>query len=323
MPTGRFRNTPIDLRHLYAFSALLEDEHFGRAAERLGITQPLLSTRIQALEDLIGERLFVRRPKVAATAAGRSFAPFAESAIRSLEEGAIVASKSASGLVGRLAMALPSWMTFSPVPDAIRDFRREYPDVELLFKPIRTVQQIDEVGRGILQLGFLRDAQVDDRFRSEPLYIEEWLAALPADHGRSGDAVLAIENLNGETVILPDRQSLWLRANLDAMLTAGGAVPSAVQEVGVWLTALSLVAAGAGIAIVPARQKEHVTRGVVYLPLAEPAHTSVSAFWLRDSHDPLLAAFLKILRKESARPHEASFAAITRPGNTPCAGPHR
>jgi DNA-binding transcriptional LysR family regulator len=132
----------LELRHLRYFVAVAEEEHFGRAAERIGIAQPPLTQQIQKLEMIVGERLLDRRPRVRLTSAGQAFLTAARQALGQAEEAVTIARRAASGAYGSLTVGFPASSLLTIVPEAVRRYRECFPDVELKLLEMSTALQI-------------------------------------------------------------------------------------------------------------------------------------------------------------------------------------
>src|SRR3984893_12222020 len=146
----------MELRHLRYFVGVAEEQHFGRAAERLHVAQPALSRQIQDLEREMGFLLFDRLPRgVRLSAAGKLFLSDARRILQDVDEAKRRAELIALGKAGTLrigiAMAL-SW--HGVVADSFREFRRRQPDVELVVHHLLSVHQVDAVLSDRLDAGF-------------------------------------------------------------------------------------------------------------------------------------------------------------------------
>src|SRR5687768_11120326 len=97
--TASFQNriSGLSIRHVRAFLAIAEVSHFGRAAARLDIAQPLLSQMMLRLEQVVGATLLIRRPTVQLTPAGEMFLPYARRMLEELQTGVEVANKTGAG----------------------------------------------------------------------------------------------------------------------------------------------------------------------------------------------------------------------------------
>ena len=166
----------MELRHLRYFVAVGEDQHYGRAAQRLRVAQPALSRQIQALEEEIGFKLFDRLSRgVKISAAGKLFLEDARRILQQVNEATTRAARVAHGKSGTLRIGFTesaSW--HGVVPDSFRQFRQQQPDAELHLNPSTSLEQIEAVRSGRLDAGFVynvfdasRPIAIWIRFKSE------------------------------------------------------------------------------------------------------------------------------------------------------------
>src|SRR5260370_11397589 len=127
----------MELRHLRYFVAVGEEQHYGRAAERLRVAQPALSRQIQDLEEEIGVKLFDRLPRgVKISAAGTSFLNDARRILQQVNEATMRAGRVARGQSGTLRVGLTEFASLRRVvPDSFPQFRARQPDRELQLYP--------------------------------------------------------------------------------------------------------------------------------------------------------------------------------------------
>ena len=133
----------MELRHLRYFVAVGEEQHYGRAAERLGIAQPALSRQIQDLEKELGFTLFDRLPRgVKISAAGKCFMEDARRILHEVNEAAARAKRVASGQSGTLRVGFVESISWhGVVPDSFRQFRERQPNAELQLKPLKNFEK--------------------------------------------------------------------------------------------------------------------------------------------------------------------------------------
>src|SRR6267142_571947 len=158
----------MELRHLRYFVHVAEEQHYGRAAERLRVAQPALSRQIQDLEEEIGFKLFDRLPRgVKISAAGKSFLVDARRILHEVNEAAARAKRVASGQSGTLRVGFVESVSWhGVVPDSFREFRERQPDAELQLTPATSLEQIEALRSGRLDAGFVfnmpkTDAELD------------------------------------------------------------------------------------------------------------------------------------------------------------------
>ena len=145
-----------DLRQLRYFVAVAEEMHFGRAADRLHMTQPPLSQAIQSLESQLGTALFDRtRRSVALTAAGRALLPEARRLLQQASALKTLAMRAAAGESGQLSIAFVSSADYSVLPSSLREFRTAYPSVHIELQEATTDVQLNLLAENKLDLGIL------------------------------------------------------------------------------------------------------------------------------------------------------------------------
>jgi DNA-binding transcriptional LysR family regulator len=293
----------MELRHLRYFVAVGEDEHYGRAAKRLRVAQPAVSSQIQDLEREIGFQLFDRLPRgVRLSAAGKVFLDDCRRILQELGDAAIRAGRAARGLIGTLRVGFTessSW--HGVVPDSLREFRRRHPEAELLLSPLISLDQVEAVRTGRLDAGFVYNVP-----RSDPdmdhfhVGSHQVVLAAPKRHPVWRLKRLRLRNLTEtDFVWFPRRQH---PTNYDRLLQAcsrGGLNnPRIVQEAVDEATLLSLVSCGLGVAFVTDATrwrcpKDVALRKVVDLQLP----ITVSLLWRKDNGSPLLARFTAAVRQ--------------------------
>jgi len=270
----------MEIRPLRYFVAVAETGHMTRAAERLGIQQPPLSQAIKALERELGVLLFKRHPRgVALTDAGRQFQAEALRMLQDMDAMRQRMARVASGQAGSLAVGFTSSAAAHRfVPEALRAFRREYPDVELQLSENNAAEITEALAAGRVHCGLLRvpvDRPAGLAF--ETLLREPVLVAMPSDHRfatarsqRSASRPLPLAKLCEEDLILVRRPGApGLYAELLALCHAKGLRPRVVAEVERMMTNLNLVAAGVGLSVVPASMTGVHAHAIAYAPLAD------------------------------------------------------
>ncbi len=270
----------MELRDCECFVAVAEELHFSRAAARLGLAQPPLSQRIRALEAEVGARLFARTSRmVALTPAGEAFLREARLVLEAAARAGDTARRVGRGLAGRLAVGFVNPAMDAFLSGALAAFRRQAPEVALSLREMSTREQAAALAAGRLDVGFLRPAGQD--FPGVELTVvsrEPYVLAVPAGHALAGAHRVALKDLDGQAMVLPPReQAPALLAAVEAALARAGARVAPVQEAATKFTMVALVAAGLGLAFLPASVRVWRRRGVVFrelgpgLPLVELA----------------------------------------------------
>lgn len=299
----------MEIRHLRYFLAVADSGHMTRAAEHLGIQQPPLSQQIKALEKALGVPLFHRHPKgMELSDAGRQFEPEARRLLGDLAAMEQRMARVARGERGLLNVGFTSSAaahTFTPA--ALRACRRALPDIELSIREDHAAGITEAVDSGRLHCGLIRvPVSQPEGLIFEVLLREPVLVAVPIDHdlARRKPGTLALADLRKEGFILvrqPGAPGLY--ANLLALCEAQGFRPRIAAEVERMVTSLNLVAAGAGIAVVPASMSGLHPHAVAYLPLLDgtPLDAPLTLVHRAGEATGPVAHFLKIAR-ETARP---------------------
>jgi DNA-binding transcriptional LysR family regulator len=287
------------LDQVRAFVAVAEELHFGRAAERLQMTQPPLSRQIQKLERAVGVRLFERdNRKVELTTAGAAFLTEARRVL-ALASGALEqAQRIQAGSAGTVRIGFTATSTFSVLTSLLNLVSEAYPDIHLDLFEMVTREQIAKLVDGELDLGLARPPFDKTAFGSRLLYREELLLAVPSGHRLSHlDRPVSAKDLLNEPLIMYSPAEARYFYDLVVRLfpiTSENAVHTVSQV----LTMLWLVAGGRGIAFVPASSSRLAIPGVTLhsiegLP-AQPVELHL--LWGRENRNPALHTVLDCLR---------------------------
>jgi len=265
----------IELRHVLYFVAVAEELHFGRAAQRLHIAQPGLSQQIKALENQLGVSLLTRnRRRVELTPAGQVFLEEGRRAISQFQRAENLARRAASGEVGRLAIGGTESATWVMLPELVREFRRRCPNVDLAIREMPSPVQLSALRDGEIDVGFVRPPINAEGLVTRTVLEERLGILLPKSHPLAKRAEIPISALRGEPMIVhPARPSGWADFMI-SICREQGFDPQIAQEASETATAVSFVAAGLGLTIVPVSLKGFVRPGVVYRPVSRRAPTA-------------------------------------------------
>lgn len=295
----------IELRPLRYFVAVAEEMHFGRAANRLHMTQPPLSQTIQALEAQLGTALFARtRRSVALTAAGRALLPEAQRLIEQVDGLPRLAQRAAAGESGRLSLAFVSSADYSVLPSALREFRSAFPDVHIELREATGDVQIDELSANRIDLGILIGAQpdkLDGEFDYLPLLSEPLVLAAPEGMQSSPQKKRSLKSwAELPLIVFPRRLAPVFHDQIFDCFRTAGITPHIGQEAIQMQTIIGLVSAGMGIALVPQSVSNLQRPGVEYHALEEASPLiETGLVWRRDHASPVVQAFLELMRKKN------------------------
>ncbi|MGC7406229.1 LysR substrate-binding domain-containing protein [Pandoraea pneumonica] len=292
----------MDLRQLRYFVAVAEERHFGRAAQRLAMTQPPLSQQIRALETSLGAPLFVRTNRsVELTAVGRQLLPEVRRILADAEALPALAQGLAHGEVGTLSLGFVSTADYGILPPLLREFGERYPRVRLQLLEATSDVQVEALMDGRIDAG-LFIPPVPARFANElsylPIVREPLMLALPAGRGSaSGEPVSLADYADEPLVIFPRRVAPAFYDIIMGCYAALGLTPRVGQEAIQMQTIVSLVSAGMGVALVP-QSLCHLRRtGVEYRALRETsALIETGLLWRTAEVTPVLEGFLETAR---------------------------
>jgi DNA-binding transcriptional LysR family regulator len=300
-------HTNIELRHLRYFVAVADTLHFGKAAERLGMSQPPLSQQIRQLEDTIGARLLTRtNRRVALTEPGRLFLQEAREVLARVERATELVQRAQRGELGELRIGFTRTVPLSQdIPRAILAFRQQFPAVHLQLEEMMSLQQIDALLERKLHIGILRPSATPKSLLSKRLFRDPLVAVLPTGHpalkrldarGKLPTRALAPEPF----VVFARTAGAGVYEHVLSLCRDAGFAPRIVQEAREATTIIGLVATGMGVSILPASCGHVSVEGVSYVPLADSAAMSeVHVVYREDERSPLVPRFIKLILTET------------------------
>ncbi|RYZ01680.1 MAG: LysR family transcriptional regulator [Myxococcales bacterium] len=288
----------MELRHLRYFTAVAEERHFGRAAERLGIAQPPLSKQLQDLEAELGYPLFDRsRRPIELTAAGQTLLEHARSLLESVELAVRETRRAGAGHSGRMAIGYPSSLAYSGLTQLLRAFRERSPDVAIEVRELPPADQVEALKRGELDVGFVRAPLHEPRLASESIRTEKLVLALPADHRLAIRDRIALSAVAREPfVFFPRARGPGFFDLLISVCRDSGFSPNIVQEAP-QIDVLALVAAGFGLSILPESVRELRRADIVLRPIIGSPTTELRLVWRSGDPSPAVARFLETVRR--------------------------
>lgn len=284
----------MDLRQLRSFVMIAQERNFTRAAERLGIAQPPLSRQIHDLEHEFGASLFDRTARpVALTEAGRLLFERATRLLAESERLQAVMRDYASGQRRRFVIGFVGSAIYGPIPALIRSLRDAAPEIDVELIEMNTVAQLRALEDGRIDAGIGRLLLQHPKVARRVLQQEPLVVAVPRSHVLAGDsAPVPLGMLNDETLILyPSEPRPSYADQVLAILGEAAVVPRSTREVRELQTALGLVAAECGVALVPDSIRRLQRPDVHYRAVADPRAVSPIVLSWR-THDSSTAARL-------------------------------
>lgn len=292
----------MELRSLHYFIAVAEALNFSRAAERLHMAQPPLSQQIQRLEAEIGVQLFTRTKRsVRLTEAGQLFLQEAYQTLAQVERAVHTAQRAERGEIGQLAIGFVGSSAYGFLPTTIRTFRERFPHVELILQELTTVEQVQAMHNGLIQVGFLRPPILDETLHQMVVQQEPFLVAFSTKHPLAETPLVPVSALAHESFILvPHKLAPGLYNQMTEICMHVGFQPRMVQEAIQFHVVISLVAAGLGIALVPACIQGYQRSDVIYRPLQGVSTLAeIRVVWQRANRSPIVHAFLDVVKAQT------------------------
>lgn len=290
----------MEFRQLRYFVSVAQELHFGKAAERLDITQPALSKQIRVLETKIGVELFTRTKRtVNLTPAGEVFLIQAQQLLQQADQAIALARRTALGEMGRLTIGFTPTATYTVLPELISRFQSRYPQVEIEMLELATEAQVTALNQNEIDLGFLHPP-IDSRgLEIYPLLSEEFVAVLPPQHHLVSKQSLSIQDLAQESFILhPRSEGKFLYDEFCKLCRQVGFKAKIVKEVGSHQTRVCFVAAGMGITFIPAGLQTLIGDNLICKPMQNLSlKLEFAAAWRSAATLPVLQEFLMLLKK--------------------------
>ncbi len=258
----------MELRHVRYFQAVAETLNFTRAAERLNIAQPPLSRQIQQLEDFLGTELLERSRPLRLTEAGRYFYEQSGTLVRQLHQVCENTRRIGGGQRHWLGIGFAPSTLYAALPRLIRDLRRD-PDLELGLHEMTTLQQIEALKNGRIDIGFGRIHFDDPAIHQQVISEDRLVAVVPVGH-RLLDQPISLERLSREPFVLyPANPRPSYADHVLALFANHGIGIHVSQWANELQTAIGLVAAGLGVTLVPAGVQQQHRADIAYGNIVE------------------------------------------------------
>jgi DNA-binding transcriptional LysR family regulator len=285
----------LKIHFLRYFCVLAEELHFRRAADRLAISQPPLSTAIRQMEEDLGVQLFLRNSKmVKLTPAGAAFLVEAKEILERVDRIGSVVRAVDGGVHGRLDIGVAGSMLYREFPVILERFKREVPAVDVVLHELYTTEQIEKLTRRQLHAAFIQASVLPPPLASLPLRNDVFVACLPERHRLAGNARVDLRELGDEEFVMFSRESAPIsHDHVIGIFSQAGIHPRTVHHARIWMTVIAMVANGCGIALVPQSLARTRIGGVRFIPLAgAPAIAPASLAWNPALVPPALEKFL-------------------------------
>jgi DNA-binding transcriptional LysR family regulator len=311
----------MELRHLRYFIAAAEEQHFGRASDRLHVTRPAVSQLISDLEAEIGATLFVRSPQgVKLTGPGRTLLPKLQRIMDDLTAAFAQTRQVAEGKSGALTVAYGSLTLLHPIFRAVvKQFSEAFPHVTLSLVEMLSSQQPRALADSTIQAGFMHLGPLpelaNERLREGILPQEQttlrWYriqtgklgVMLPPEHRFGTHTSLTLSDLVGERfVVVPRSSSTPGYGPLFALCQKAGFEPNVVQQVNSIAAQINLVSVGMGIGLTVIGENFRYPSSVTVVPLEGVDYQTSFVFaWAEQSTDPIIERMLSVIKQWTER----------------------
>ncbi|WP_175918446.1 LysR substrate-binding domain-containing protein [Burkholderia pyrrocinia] len=289
------------IRQLWMFLAVAEEQHFGRAAKRLNMSQPPLTEQIKVLEQSLKLQLFYRsRQGTQLSPAGAAILPAVRQFAGQAERLQRVVREVAAGQSGVLHVGAITSAMLDTVPPLLDALKRAHPDLTVFVNEIDSVDAIPALEAGELDLAFVRvDGEVANGIATLPLAEDRLAVALPKEHPLAAMPRVRLRSLMGEQLIMSARQVSPVYFDmLMSVCRTHGLTPRVVHEVRSVTSQIAYVGCGQGVALVPASMRKLAPENVVVRPLKEKVMVvTAAAVWNTQRHHPMVDEVLDMLKK--------------------------
>ena len=283
----------MELRHLRYFVTVAAERSFSRASEKLHIAQPPLSRQIKQLEEELGTQLLHRGRPITLTESGRYFFEQALQVLQRTDEIRAMARRIGAGKKRQFGIGFVESTLYGTLPELIRSFRLRAPDVEIVLSELTTLEQ----AAAALTRHVVRE--------------EKLTVAVPHGHvlSRHGRPLKLKQTVDEPLILYPKTPRPSYADQVLSFYRKLGLEPRVGFEARELQTALGLVAAGVGIALVPSAVRRLGRKDVSYVALDEAEITSpIIVSFRSNDRSPLLARFLDSIRELDPRaPSELSI----------------
>jgi DNA-binding transcriptional LysR family regulator len=296
----------MELRQLFHFVAVAEEESFTRAARRTHIVQSALSTSIRLLEEELGAKLFIRSTRqVRVTAVGQAFLEKARVALQALKQGKELIADITSLRRGKLALGtVQSLPSFLDLPALVETFHDRYPEIEVRLCQGSASHLIEQVRSRQIELVILPIGEAHPDLSTEIVCCDSLVLACATDHHLANAATMSLQGLSGESFVCFD-PAHGTRKLVDRAFAEAGLERRIAFEVSDLNTLLDLVARGLGIALVPEAIALARRDSIAHVPLKEEICWELVVAYITDTSvenvlNAAPRAFLKLLVDQGA-----------------------
>ncbi|QWT40091.1 LysR substrate-binding domain-containing protein [Dickeya dadantii] len=296
------------LKQLWMFLAVAEEEHFGRAAQRLGMSQPPLTEQIKVLEQSLRLQLFERsRRGTRLSPAGAALLPAVRRFAGQMEQLEKVVKEIAGGQSGVLNIGAITSAMLEIIPRLLDALRRQHPGLTIFVREIDSVEAVPLLEAGELDLAFVRlEGDIASGIATLPLAEDRLAVAMPQDHPLAALPCIPLKSLEDQPLVMPARQVSPVYFDLlTAACRAHGFAPRVLHEVRSVTSQIAYVSCDQGVALVPSAMRRLTPANVVIRPLQENLTVvTAAAAWNTRRHHPLVDSAVAWLKADAPLPSD-------------------
>jgi DNA-binding transcriptional LysR family regulator len=287
----------VELRHLRYFTAVVECKGYREASRRLHIAQPSISEAVSDLEDELGLKLFARTHRNAClTREGEIFYADAVRTLQQAETAILTAKRAAQGKVGRLSIGFIGSATLSFLPDIIRRYKLEYPNVKLALHDLYPVELDQAYERGEIDIAITRSLEHSKNLQWRVLLRDPLVAVLPRSRKLKSKKIRLADLANERFILFHRKGAPGVFDTIVGACRSQGFSPRVENEPNSMQTILSLVEAEEGVAIVPASSSSLRSNGVQFVRLVpDNLYLDLIVAWPPGEAPAVLRTFLDFL----------------------------
>jgi DNA-binding transcriptional LysR family regulator len=293
------------IRQLWMFLAVAEEQHFGRAAARLGMSQPPLTEQIKVLEQSLKLRLFDRsRQGTRLSPAGAAILPAVRQFAGQVEQLERVVREVAAGQSGVLHVGAITSAMLDTIPPLLNRLKALHPHLTVFVREIDSVEAIPGLEAGELDLAFVRlEEEAGSGIATLPLTEDRLAVALPKHHALAALPRVRLQSLASEQWVMSARQvSPTYFDMLTSICRAHGFTPRVMHEVRSVTSQIAYVSCGQGVALVPSAMRKLAPENVVVRPLKEKVTVVTAALaWNTYRHHPMVDVVVELLQKQRGK----------------------
>jgi len=294
----------LDLRQLYAFAVVAEELHFGRAALRLGTSQPPLSQQIKRLEMFVGHTLLDRDTRaVRLTEAGATLLAAARKLLDDAAIGLAKTRQAGKGEAGILNLGFTATTAIQILPLILGRLREKHPAIHVNLIELLPDALSEALDTKRIDAAIAREMIPQQQFEYVPLAHEPYVVVLPSTHRYAKIKTrLNLQNLAAETFVLFPRDRTSRNSDqIIEMCRAAGFSPRIQQEAPGWQTAVSFVGSGLGVSVLPACVRSFVLPQVIYKDIDTNITSTISLIHRAGDPSRLVENLVKIAQSAATR----------------------